>query len=331
MMKRLRFLGNRRVEVEEAELPRPGDGEVLVKVRASALCGSEMAAFRADGPRDGNPGHEVVGEVADNCGCSQLDQGQRVAVHVVTSCGRCYWCTRGMELYCDNMRPLANGHAEYMAVPARHCLPIPEGMDWDTALMIGGDTVGVAYHASTRAGVKAGDTAVVMGVGPIGMGHVTLLSFWGLHVVAVDTVDYRLERAKHLGARQTINAAEENVLEVLSALNDGRGPDFVFDCVGRPEVLELSIRAVRKGGTVAIVGERGETKIYPSRDIIHREVHMFGSWYFLRHEFYAMAELVRRGMEPARIITHRFPLERAQEAYELMDAAQCGKIVFAQY
>ncbi len=330
-MKRLRFLGNRRVEIEEVDLPRPGPGEVLVRIRASAICGSEMGTYRSPDGREGNPGHEAVGEIADACGQAGLEEGQRVAVHVVTSCGWCYWCQRGAELYCENMRALSNAHAEYMAVPARHCLPIPDDIDWEPALMIGGDTLGVAYHAATRAGVKAGDVAVAMGCGPIGLGHVTLLSFWGLNVVAVDTKAFRLQLAARLGASQTVNPQEQDVLEALQGLNFGHGPDFVFDCVGSPEVLGISIRAVRKGGTVAIIGERGETSIYPSRDIIHREIHMFGSWYFLRHEFYNLVDCVRRGMKPENIITHRFSLEQAQEAYELMDSGECGKAIFTQY
>jgi threonine dehydrogenase-like Zn-dependent dehydrogenase len=287
-----------------------------------------MEAFRADKEMQGNPGHELAGEIADSCGNETLREGQRIAVHAVTSCGHCYWCQQGFELYCENLRGIGNGHAEYVAVPARHCLPLPDEIDWDTGLMVGGDTLGVAYHASTRAQVKANDVAVVMGAGPVGLGHVVLLSFWGLRVAAVDTTPYRLDLAKKLGAEKVINAAEENVVTAARSFGDGRGADFVFDCVGRPETLQLSMQAARPRGTVVIIGERGETPIYPSRDIIHKELSFFGSWYFLRREFYSMVELVRRGMRPAQIITHHLPLARAQEAYELMDAGQCGKIVF---
>ncbi len=327
-MRRLKFLGNRRVEVVEADVPRPSPGEVLVRIRASALCGSEMEAFRSDREQAGNPGHEMVGEVADACGNESLTEGQRVAIHAVTSCGYCYWCQRGYELYCENLRGISNGHSEYVAAPARHCLPLPDDIDWDTGLMVGGDTQGVSYHAATRVGVKANDTAVAMGAGPVGLGHVLLLSFWGLRVAVVDMVPYRLKLAEKLGAEITINASEADVLAELRKMDDGRGLDFAFDCVGRPETLQVSMRAVRPRGTVVIIGERGETPIYPSRDIIHSELAIYGSWYFLRRDFYEMIGLVRRGLRSADMITHHYPLEQAQEAYDLMDAAQCGKIVF---
>jgi threonine dehydrogenase-like Zn-dependent dehydrogenase len=256
-----------------------------------------------------------------------LREGQRVAVHVVVSCGKCYWCLRGQELYCPAVHGLNNAHAEYLAAPASHCLPIPDDVDWETALLIGGDTMGVGYRASTRAGVRAGEVAAVVGAGPVGLGHVVLLSFWGLQVIAVDPRPYRRALAQQLGAAEAL-APDAEAVAVLRRYNDGRGPDFVFDCAGSPQALGLSVQAVRPGGTVAIIGERGETPIYPSRDIIHREIQLFGSWYFARYQFYEQVELVRRGMQPRRLITHRLPLEAAQEAYELMDAGECGKIIF---
>jgi len=329
-VKRLRFLGGRRVEVEEVDLPRPQPGEVLVRVRASALCGSEMEAFRSPEAATGNPGHEVVGEIADACGHPTLREGDRVACHAVVGCQRCYWCLRGYELFCENMRGYSNAHAEYVAHAAHHCLPIPDDITWDQALMIGGDTVGVAYHAATRTGVRAGEEAAVLGCGPVGLGCVLLLSFWGLRVTAVDLVPYRLDLARSLGAVESINAADADPSDALRSLNDGRGPDLVFDCAGSPKTLDTALRSVRKGGTVIVIGERGETPIYPSRDIIHSELRILGSWYFLRADFWGMVKETRHGLRPERLITHRFRLDDAQAAYELMDSGQCGKIAFIQ-
>ncbi|MBC7287638.1 MAG: zinc-binding dehydrogenase [Armatimonadetes bacterium] len=169
-----------------------------------------------------------------------------------------------------------------------------------------------------------------MGAGPIGLGHVCLLSFYGLQVAVADMSQPRLDIASRLGAHILIDVAEEDPVTRLSELNDGRGPDYVFDCAGSPQTLDIAMRAVRKGGTVAIVGERGETPIYPSRDIIHRELRIFGSWYFQRHQFYDLVEQVRRGLKPERLITHRFPLEEAAKAYELMEERACGKVVLEQ-
>lgn len=330
-MKQLRFLGNSQVEAAEVDVPRPAEGEVLVRVRASALCGSEMPAFRGPQAAAGNPGHELVGEVVDACGNPCWREGDRVACHAVVSCGHCYWCLRGRELFCENMRGYSNAHGEYVAHAASHCLPIPDDLTWDQALMVGGDTVGVAYHSGTRAGVRAGETAAVLGCGPVGLGNTAMLTHWGLRVAAVDLVSYRLDLAKSLGAEEVINAAESDPLPALRALNDGRGPDYVFDCAGSAKTLDLAMQCPRKGGTVIIIGERGECAVYPSRDIIHSELTILGCWYFQRHEFWPMVDATRRGLAPERLVTHHFALDDAQEAYDLMARAECGKIVFAQY
>jgi threonine dehydrogenase-like Zn-dependent dehydrogenase len=324
------MLGGSRVEVVEVDVPRPEPGQVLIKVRASALCGSEMGGFRAPDAQPANGGHEVVGEVADACGHPCLRDGDRVAIHAPVSCGHCYWCLRGYELFCERMTTGTPGHADYVAHAAHHCLPVPEDLTWDQALMVGGDTVGVAYHSATRAGVRAGDVAAVLGVGPVGLGCALLLSFWGLRVAAVDIAPYRLDLARKLGAEVAINPSTDDALAALRSLGDGRGPDFVFDCAGSPQTLDLAMQSARKGGTVLIIGERGECPVYPSRDIIHSELRILGSWYFLRSDFPHMVDQTRRGLGPERLVTHHFPLDRAQEAFDLMAAGECGKIVFTE-
>ncbi len=330
-MKRVRFLGNGKIEIEEVDLPRPGEGEVLVRIRMSAICGSEMHAYRSEKGIDGNAGHEAVGEIADACGQPGLQDGQRVAIHVVTTCGRCYWCLRGRDVYCFNRRGLGSLHAEYAAVPAHHCLPIPDDITWEQALMVGGDTMGVAYHASTRAGVRAGDFAAVFGAGPIGLGFVRLLSFWGLRVASIEPNEYRRGLAGELGAELTIDPTSTDPVQAVREWSgEQAGADFAFDCTGSPQALVQAIQCVRKGGTVGVVGERPHAEINPSEHLIRNEITVFGSWYFLRSEFPHMVQLVRRGLQPERLITHVLPLERAAEGYELMASGQSGKVVLSQ-
>jgi threonine dehydrogenase-like Zn-dependent dehydrogenase len=182
-----------------------------------------------------------------------------------------------------------------------------------------------------KVALRAGETAAVLGCGPVGLGNVLLLSYWGLRVAAVDLVPYRLALARSVGAEVTVNGVEEDALAALRALSNGRGPDLVYDCAGSPKTLDLALQCPRKGGTVLIIGERGECPIHPSRDIIHSELRVLGSWYFLRADFQPMVEETRRGLAPERLVTHHFALDDAQAAYELMDSGQCGKIVFRQY
>ncbi len=329
-MKSLRFVGNGQTEIVEVPLPELKEDQMLLRVRVSALCGSEMGAWRSPQGILGNGGHEFAGEVVDPNGHREFHEGDRVGVHVVVGCGQCVYCRTGNEIFCDNLGFCGNAHAEYVAVPARHCLKLPDDIDWDTGVLIAGDSVGVGYHLSRRVGVQAQDTVAVFGLGPIGLGAVLVWSFLGARVIGVDMSEYRRRLAEKLGAWKTLNA-DKKIVERLRRLTNGRGPDICLECTGKPEPVALCMEATRKGGKVGIVGEQSLASFNPSRDLIHKELNVYGAWYFRLHEFYEMTELVRRGLRPKKMITHRFPLEEAQKGYELMAAGKSGKILFVQY
>jgi len=329
-MKSLRFVGNGQTEIVDAPLPEPKEDQMLLRVRVSALCGSEMGAWRSPQGISGNGGHEFAGEIVDPNGHRGFHEGDRVGVHVVVGCGQCVYCRTGNEIFCDNLSFCGNAHAEYVAVPARHCLKLPDDMDWDTGVLIAGDSIGVGYHLSRRVGVQAQDTVAVFGLGPIGLGAVLVWSFLGARVIGVDVSEYRRRLAEKLGAWKTLSA-DKKIIERLRRLTNGRGPDICLECTGKPEPVALCMEATRKGGKVGIVGEQSLASFNPSRDLIHKELNVYGAWYFRLHEFYEMTELVRRGLRPKKMITHRFPLEEAQKGYELMAAGKSGKILFVQY
>jgi threonine dehydrogenase-like Zn-dependent dehydrogenase len=169
-MKSLRFAGNSKVELVGVPEPAPTPDEVVIDIKVSALCGSEMGVFRSPGGRHGNPGHEFAGEVVDPNGHSGFARGDRVGAHVIVGCGRCPHCQAGNHCFCPDMLPSGYAHAERIAVSARHCLRIPDGMDWDTGVLVAGDAMGVAYHLSQRVGVQAHDTVAVFGLRPRGPG-----------------------------------------------------------------------------------------------------------------------------------------------------------------
>jgi propanol-preferring alcohol dehydrogenase len=327
-MKSLRFLGNGQTKIVNLPKPTPKEGEVLLRIRVSALCGSEMGSWRGAGS-PGNGGHEYAGEVVDPNGTA-LQKGERVGVHVVIGCGQCGQCKTGNEIFCDNFGFVGNAHAEYVAAPARHCLKLPDEIDWDTGVLIAGDAMGVAYHLYQRVGVNAAETVAVFGCGPIGLGVITLWSFLGARVIGVDMSDYRRKLAEKLGAWKTVNA-DKKVIERLRKLTGGAGPDICLECTGKPEPVALAFEAARKGGKLGIVGEQGQATFNPSRDLIHKELNVYGAWYFRLHEFPGMVEMCRRGLKPRQVVTHRFPLAEAQKGYELMAAGKCGKVLFVQY
>ncbi len=330
-MKSLRFVGNSKVEVVEVPMPALTPDQVLIRIKVSALCGSEMGAFYSPNASAGNPGHEFAGEIVDTNGHREFAQGDRVGVHVIVGCGTCAHCKTGNEIFCPNMLGSGAAHAEYIAVSARHCLGIPNHLDWDTGVLIAGDAMGVAYHLSRRVGVQAHDTVAVFGCGPVGLGVVLLWSFLGGRVIGVDPSEYRRALAENLGAWKSVAAGRESTIADLRALTGGAGPDTCLECAGKPGPVAAAFEAARKGGKVGIVGEQGEAAFNPSRDLIHKELTVYGAWYFRLSEFPGMVELCNRGLKPGDVVTHHFPLEEAQKGYDLMAQQRCGKVLFVQY
>ena len=292
-MKSLRFVGNSKVEVVEVPMPALTPDQVLIRIKVSALCGSEMGAFYSPNASAGNPGHEFAGEIVDTNGHREFAQGDRVGVHVIVGCGTCAHCKTGV--------------------------------------LIAGDAMGVAYHLSRRVGVQAHDTVAVFGCGPVGLGVVLLWSFLGGRVIGVDPSEYRRALAENLGAWKSVAAGRESTIADLRALTGGAGPDTCLECAGKPGPVAAAFEAARKGGKVGIVGEQGEAAFNPSRDLIHKELTVYGAWYFRLSEFPGMVELCNRGLKPGDVVTHHFPLEEAQKGYDLMAQQRCGKVLFVQY
>jgi len=327
----LRFVGNSKIEVIDVPEPKPTPDQVLINIKVSALCGSEMGVFCSPTGRPGNSGHEFAGEIVDTNGHSGFGQGSRVGAHVIVGCGACAHCKTGNEIFCPHMLPSGYAHAELIAVSARHCLKIPDSMDWDTGVLVAGDAMGVAYHLSRRVGVQSHDTVAVFGCGPVGLGVVTLWSFLGARVIGVDTSPYRRNLAEKLGAWKTVEAGKTNTIDRLRKLTGGAGPDTCLECAGRPDAVAAAFEAARKGGKVGIAGEQDQACFSPSRDLIHKELNVYGAWYFRLSEFAGMVELWRRGLKPKQVVTHRFTLEEAQKGYDLMAQQRCGKVLFVQY
>lgn len=330
-MKSLKFMGNSTVELVDVPVPEPGEGEMLIRVRASALCGSEMGAFRTEEGTEGNGGHEFVGEIADPNNNSDFEEGDRVGVHIIAGCGECRYCRSDHSILCDDLTFYGDAHAEYALAAARNCVKLPDDIGWATGVLIAGDAMGVAYHTAEKVAIRATDTVGVIGCGPIGLGHILLLDYYGARPIGVDLSDHRLKLAENLGAVATVNAAERDAVQALREVTNGRGPDVCYECTGKPVGVQTAFEACAKAGRIAINGEQPEACFNPSRDLIHKELIVYGAWYWRLCEFYEMVDLVRDGLDVTRLITHELPLEEAQTGYDLMSATQCGKIIFRQW
>ena len=326
-MRMLRTAGHSVIDVVDAPEPVAGPGEVLVKTAVSAICGSEMHAYRGAGVASGNGGHEAAGTIVALGPGSHLAEGQRVGICCVIGCGRCDYCAQGQQTYCAERHVQTGMHAERIAVPARACQPLPDDVPWDAGVLLSGDGMGVPYHTSRKLTAAEVQTVAVFGVGPIGLGNTLMQSYSGRRVIAVDVSRPRLDLALRLGAADAIDAGTVDAVEAIRQLTGGRGADVCIEAAGRLETLRQCFAALRPGGTLLINGEQGALALSPSDDFIRRDITAVGSWFYHYAEFPAMLSLYRQGLRVPDLVTHRFPLEDAAEAYREFAAGRTGKVL----
>jgi 2-desacetyl-2-hydroxyethyl bacteriochlorophyllide A dehydrogenase len=341
-MQAVTFQAPREVRIDERPEPQVGSpDEAVVRVEATGVCGSDLHIYhgRVAMEQGFTLGHEFVGTViAAGDGVTTVSEGDRVLGCFCTACGTCFFCRRGDYHKCDNGRTFGHGatlgnlqgsQAEQVLVPNANLTlrRVPEGMSDDVALFAG-DVMGTGYHAATASGLHPGDTAAVLGLGPVGLCAVQAVKAAGAaRVVAVDTVEDRLRMAESFGALP-VHLTEEDPRAAVKALTEGRGVDVAIDAVGHPDALELAIRLARKTGTVNAIG------VYAERC----EVHMGLVWIkalkmvtgfanVLGHVDRVIALLDEGILDPAPLVTHHMPLADAAEAYEVYDRREALKIV----
>lgn len=334
------FPGDKRVEIQQVDIPTPGQGEVLVQLKASAICRSDMSLYYGTSVfGDGNkkasiiPGHEpagVITEIGD--GVTTYKAGDRVAVYLALGCGECAHCKSGYKMFCNDFKCIGfdshGGDADYMVAPAENCMRLPDDMNFVTAA-VSTDAVGTLYHAQKRLNISGRDTLVMFGLGPMGNAGVMIAKGLGATVIAVDMLDERLEMAKELGADYTINGKDANVLEEIARITNGQGADAAIDCSGSPYAENDALSCVRPHGRVAFIGESKETTIKPSEQLIRKQITVMGSWYFPIHEYDEIADfIVKKNLPVEKLVTHTFPLTEAETAFRLFDERKTEKAVF---
>jgi propanol-preferring alcohol dehydrogenase len=339
-MKAVLLPGEMRVEVVERPDPSPGPGEVVVRMRASCICRSDMSLYHGNpivgGEAAGTgtvvPGHEAAGDiVAVGAGVTRIAEGDRVAVHLAVGCGRCEHCRQGLALLCLEWKCVGfdvdGGDAEYVVVPAANCLPLPDSLSYVAGAVLT-DMVGTQYNAQKRLGVSGGDTVAVFGLGPMGLAGVMVAHALGARVIGVEPIADRRALAVDVGADETLDSGEDPVGALLD-LTGGRGVDAAIDCSGAPEAQNAALDAARRRGAVAFVGESRRTTINPSDQIIRKMLTVIGGWYFPVWEFAEIARFaVAHELPIERMVTHRFSLDDAPTAFRMFDERQTAKAVF---
>jgi propanol-preferring alcohol dehydrogenase len=284
--------------------------------------------YRRPEPARYTPGHEPAGEIADSWPDSRWKPGDRVALYGIFGCGSCDHCRAGYPHCCSQSRTIGfsrdGADAQYVLVPEHACLPLPDDLSFDVGALLG-DGLGVPYHALGRAHLCGADTLAVFGLGPIGLGVVLVGRYLGARVIGIDLNPHRLSLARELGAEATLNSRELDVVPALRDLTEGRGPGVVAECAGSAATLGLALEAVAKRGRVVLIGENREASISPSAHFLRKELVMTGSTYFPLGKYEEVLRLARR-VAPERLISHRFPLAQAREAFELFDRGETAKV-----
>jgi threonine dehydrogenase-like Zn-dependent dehydrogenase len=253
-------------------------------------------------------------------------------VHHYSGCGACKYCRIGYEQLCLEHHVIYGfgtngGNAEYLVVPARTLVPLPDELSFDEGAAIACGT-GTAYMALKKLDVSGRDTLAVFGQGPVGLSATLLGSAMGARVIAVDVDLERLELARSLGAEVVVNPNEADPILVIQDLTHGEGADATLDCSGSATARAQCVRSARVFGRACFVGEGGTVTLEPSPDIIHRHLTLYGSWTFSTVGLAECAQfVVDRRVALDRLITHRFPLDRAADAFRLFDAGATGKCV----
>jgi len=324
------------------EVPEPGHGQVLLAMKASSICGSDIRAIYREhlghGPEAYQgviAGHEPCGQVvAVGPGCRRLTEGDRVVVYHISGCGVCDQCRRGYLIGCTDPSRAAygwqrdGGHADFLLAEEVTCLPLPDSLSYvDGALVSCG--FGTAYEALLRLDVSGRDTLLVTGLGPVGLAAAMLARAMGVaSVVGTDVSGERLALAAELGVVDEAVEAGDAAGERLDEVSGGRGFSAALDASGNAAARHLALSRTGTWGRCAFVGEGGDVGFDVSQLMIHKQVTLHGSWVTsVGHMADLLGHLHRWQLHPSATVTDTFSLEEAADAYRLADRGTAGKVV----
>ena len=345
-MKGVVFAGDRKIEILDFPDPTPGPGEVVLEIKASGMCGSDLKFYRTvggaaslglktavEGPLIA--GHEpcgVVAAVGPGVTQKQARVGMRMMQHHYRGCGVCRHCSTGWMQLCDEGVAEVYGvtghgaHAKYMRCPARTLVPLPDELSFEAGAAISCGT-GTAWGALQRLELKGDQTIAIFGQGPVGLAGTQLATALGARVIALDTSPERLARAKQFGADVVIDPkAAGDVVQAIRDETRGRGADASLDASSSPLARAQAVRCVRTWGKACFVGEGDSVTLDVSNDLLRRQVTLIGSWTFSTVGQADCARFIAdRGIDVDRIFTHQWRLDEAPEAYRVFDSQTTGK------
>lgn len=325
--------GPRDVRIEEMPVRQPEPNQALIKIEACGICPTDVRSFT--GMRKGNyprtTGHEWVGEIVEvGKDFEGFKIGDRVAPEWRAVCGICYYCRRGIFNYCQNMQRgrVQGGFYGYGVSEARYMRLIPDDMSYEEAAFA--EPLACCINGSQESNIAVGDDVAIIGAGPIGLQHLQLARHKGARVIISDFIKSRLEKAKELGADDTICPSEEDAVERVKELTEGRGANSVIAAIG---TLEVAKTAIEMAGMCATVNFFAGT--YPSGDIpldpnvVHyKQLILTGSHDYTPHHFTTALHLIQHGIVKVKpIISHVMPLADIAEAFTIVEKREGLKVI----
>ena len=326
--------------LEYTDVPGPtvGPSDVLVAVKASGICGSDVHGLDGSTGRRIPPvimGHEAAGVVAEvGSGVSEWELGDRVTFDSTIYCRECHFCRKGLLNLCDNRRVLGvsceeyrqdGAFADYVAVPQHLLYRLPEGVSFERAAMV--EPFAVAQHSVNRASVSPDDSALVVGTGVIGLSIIQALRAAGCGlIIALDLDQDRLDLARRVGADHTYRPDPTDVVSAVRELTEDRGVDLAFEAVGLTPTLQMAVECTRKGGVVVLVGNISPTVELPLQAAVTRELTLYGSC-ISRGEYPDCLDMMERAaLNPDPLISAMAPLAEGAAWFERLRSRERGLV-----
>ncbi len=314
--------------IEEIPTPTPKPGEIVVKVAGCGVCHTDLHFIDHGVPTMKKPplvlGHEASGTVAAmGAGVTTWKEGDQIILPAVYGCGHCRMCRLGRENVCENLAFFGSStdgaYAEYVLAPADVAIALPPEIPLVEGAIIA-DATTTPFHAVVNRGqVKPGDAVVVFGCGGIGLNCVQIAAAVGGQVIAVDIADHKLEWAKKLGAKTTVNPKSVERLDKELRRLTGGGADVAFECIGNPATQEQAFNAVRTGGRFVVVGSSDKPMSLNTGKVMFREIEIIGSLGCRTVDYPRVIELVRQGkIKVTELVTAKFPLDEINTAFDVL-------------
>jgi len=323
--------------VHDAPVPEVGPNDVLIKIKKSSICGTDVHIYKWDNWAQKNVpvplvvGHEYVGTVAETGSeVHHLKIGQRVSGEGHLVCGHCRNCRAGKRHLCPNTVGIgyhkAGSFAEYFVLPASNVFPIPDDISDDLAAIF--DPFGNAVHTALSFDLT-GEDVLITGAGPIGIMAVAICRHVGArHVVITDINPYRLELAKKLGATRVVNVMEEKIEDVMKSIGMTEGFDVVLEMSGAESAFQDMLRVTRNGAKIALLGIPSKDIAIDWNKVIFKGLELKGIYGREMYEtWYKMTSMLQSGLDLSPVITHRFHIDDFQKGFDAMLSGQCGKVI----